>query len=129
MSKTAAKPSVTIAGQNLNLPQGAQVSVFNKGTDLYESARINAPIELALESGATVDATVQAMQVGALIDLIGMYGPQSVYTYARPYSALALLQALTDASGEDAIDVTKLYTVVVVTTPMPAPVMPGAPTA
>ena len=129
MSKTAAKPSVTIAGQNLNLPQGAQVSVFHKGTDLYESARINASIELALEGGPTVDATVQAMQVGALIDLIGMYGPQSVYTYARPYSALALLQALTDASGEDAIDVTKLYTVVVVTTPMPAPVMPGAPTA
>ncbi len=129
MSKTAAKPTVAIPGQNLNLPYGAQVSVFQKGTDLYETARINAPVELAVESGTKIDAVVQSIQVGALIDLIGQFGPQSVYTYARPYSALGLLQALTDASGEDAIDVTKLYTVVVVTTPMPTPVMPGAPAA
>jgi hypothetical protein len=127
MAKNAAKPTVTLSGQNLNLPQGAQVSVFQKGTDLYEAARINAPVAHALDSGTQVDATVQSIQVGALIDLIGMYGPQSVYTYARPYSALALLQALTDASGEDALDVTKLYTVVVVTTPMPAPIMPVVP--
>lgn len=125
MSKTAVKPSVTIAGQNLNLPYGAQVSVFQKGTDLYETARINGPVELEVEGGSKVDATVQSKQVGALIDLIGQFGPQSVYTYARPYSALGLLQALTDASEDDVLDVTKLYTVVVVTTPMPTPVMPA----
>lgn len=129
MSKTAAKPTVTIPGQNLSLPHGAQVSVFQKGTDLYEAARINGPVTLALDSGTQMDATVQTLQVGALIDLMAMYGPQSVYTYARPYSALGLLQTLTDASDEDVLDVTKLYTVVVVTTPMPAPIMPGMPAA
>ncbi|MRI54068.1 hypothetical protein D8770_08895 [Methylobacterium sp. DB1607] len=127
MAKNAAKPSINLAGPNLRLPQGGQVSVFHKGTDLYEAARINGTVELAAEDGTKLDATVQTMQVGALIDLIGSYGPQNVYTYGRPYSALGLLQALTDASTDDVVDVTKLYTVVVVTTPMPAPIMPGAP--
>lgn len=124
MSKTA-KPTISIPGQNLRLPQGSQISVFQRGTDLYETARINGTVALEVEGSAQVDATVQSMQVGALIDLIGNYGPQSVYTYGRPYSALGLLQSLTDASEDDVLDVTKLYTVVVVTTPMPAPLMPG----
>lgn len=127
MTKKVTKPSINLAGPNLRLPQGGQVSVFQKGTDLYESARINGTVELAAEDGTKLDATVQTIQVGALIDLIGSYGPQNVYTYGRPYSALGLLQALTDASTDAVVDVTKLYTVVVVTTPMPAPVSPAAP--
>lgn len=129
MSKIAVKPSVTIAGRNLSLPYGAQIAVFERGVDLFETARINGPVAVSIEGAAPVDATVQAKQVGALIELIGQYGPQSLYTYARPYSALGLLQALTDASDDAVLDLTKLYTVVLVTTPIPSPAMPMSPGA
>lgn len=124
MAKTAPTPvTITIPGRGVSLPPGGQVSLLQKGTAIYEAARINGDVTIKTDT-ATVTASVQAFQVGALIDLLPNYGPQSVHTYGRPYSALGLIQALTDASDDDVLDVTKLYTAVVVTVPMPVMQMP-----
>lgn len=113
-----------------NLPmQGGQAAVFLKGVDAYDQYRIGDQITVKGDNDVTANATVQGIQVGALVDLMGSYGPQNVYTYGRGYSALSFIQTLGDATGENPLDVTKLYTVVTVMVAMqPQPGMPGYPT-
>ncbi|GJE78125.1 hypothetical protein [Methylorubrum suomiense] len=116
----AAKPSlpvITVPGEVPNIPQGAEISVFEKGVELYERLKINREVQLKLADGKTLTGTVKSMKVDSLIDLMHAYGPQSIYGYARTYTATGLVQALTDAAGGDTLDVTKLYTAVVVYLP------------
>jgi hypothetical protein len=124
MAKSTAVPSLKIIGV-ATLPQAYPFVVHSEGTDDYAALRINGKVNLELDDGSKVEASVQGLQVGALIDLLGSTGPQSIVTYGRVYSALSLVQALTDASPDDVLDVTKLYTAVTVTVPQaPVPQIP-----
>lgn len=122
MTKAKTKPSLPVPGAGLKFPaSGMPFVVYAQGVGLFEQLRANSTVALALDDGTSRDATVQSVQVGALIDLVASQGPQSVYTAGRVYSALSLVQALTDASPDDVIDVTKLYTAVMVVLPVDAP--------
>lgn len=122
MAKTTpAVPVVPVPGKNVAPPLGSPFTVYAEGIDIYGKTRINGDIDLALDDGTTRRATVQGLQVAPLIDLIGNFGQQNVYTYGGIYSPLTLVQALTDASPADVLDVTKLYTALIVTLPMPSP--------
>lgn len=128
MAKTTTIPAIKVPGLPA-LPQGNQITVFARGADPYEATRLNGSVDLVLDDGTKVTATVVNKKVGPLIDLIGQDGPNNVYTFGRIYSAVSLIQALTDAAPEDVLDVTKLYTAVTVSTPMQVPAMPGATSA
>jgi hypothetical protein len=115
MASKSTTPTLKVPGYTGTVPSGANVVIFEKGVDAYERLRLNGDVDLGLDDGQTVRATVTDTRSGALIDLIGQSGAQVIYGYGRPYSARGLVQALADATGENPLDVTKLYTAVTVT--------------
>lgn len=125
MTTTKTVPALTVPGVS-GLPRGTPFSVYQRGADTFEALRINGPVALHLDDGSAAEATVQALQVGALVDLITNFGPQSVYTAGRIYSPLTLIQALTDAGEGAVLDVTRLYTAVTVLLPVQIPAYPAA---
>lgn len=107
---------ITITGRVPQRPlPGQLISLFTRGVDDYERLPIGAEIEIRLDDGVC-KATVTNSQVGPLIDLIGTYGTQSIYTYGQMYSARALIAAI---GGGEVVDVTKLYTALVVNITQP----------
>ena len=117
MAAKSSTPSFTIPGSGVSLPPGAEVAVFDKGITLFEGLKLNGEIELKLADGTTKKGVVKGLKVDTLVDLLQFFGPQSVYSYGRVYTAVGLIQALTEAAGVEVLDVTKLYTAVVVSIP------------
>jgi len=95
------------------LQGGMPMSTFTKGADLFEKVRVGEHVEVVLDDGTKRPARVQMVQVDALINLVTGYGAQAAMNQGRPYSALAVVQGLTDAAaGSGPLDVTKIYTMV-----------------
>lgn len=93
--------------------QGTACAALIRGTDTYEDLRVGRAV--TVQNGAKtkrVAAQVVGLKVGALIDLVPEFGAQNLIVYGKPYSNLMAVQSMTDASGEDVLDVTKLYTAV-----------------
>lgn len=108
---------VKLAGLT-GIPVGTPFAVYERGSDtVFDRVRIGGTIELALDDGTTKTANVQALQAAPLIDLIAGSGSQAAHMVGRVYSPLALVQHLTDNAPEDVLDVTKLYTAIVVLVP------------
>ena len=117
---------ITVKGAK-TLPQyGTQVSVYCKGVDTYENIRIGKEITILNDDGNKVSGTLSVKRVGALLELLGEFGANNLHTFGQTYSPVSLVQALSDSFGEDPLDVTKLYTVLVVQVVPPATAMPGA---
>lgn len=118
---------ITVAGITQLPTYNTQAAVFVKGTDTYENVRIGKEMTIETSDGKTASGQLSGKKVGALIELMGEYGAYNLHTFGVPYSTLSLIQALSDAQGEDPLDVTKLYTVLVVQV-VNAPNMPPLPT-
>lgn len=116
-------PTLTAPASTTGLPSGADIAFFEKGIDAYERLRLNGDVEIKMPDGSVQKGTVRSVQVGPLIDLLQSYGHQhvSVYGTGRMYTANSLIQALTAEAGVDVLDVTKLYTAIMVLIPMQSP--------
>lgn len=123
----AAKPTNTLTAPSTmtSVPVGTDVAFFEPGISAYERLRLNGDVEIKLANGDVRKGTVRAMQVGPLIDLIVTYGSRHALSYGQTYSANGLVQSMTEAAGGEVVDVTKLYTVVMVQVQMEPSQMPG----
>ncbi|PZP71752.1 hypothetical protein [Methylorubrum populi] len=123
---TAKTPTLTAPAGVTNLPYGGEVAFFERGVDAYERLRLNGEVEIKMPDGSTRKGTVRGTQVAPLIDLIMSYGSRHVSFYNSVYSANGLIQTMTDVAPEAVLDVTKLYTAVLVAPQMDPAQMPGA---
>lgn len=119
-TSTPATPQIAVPGVS-GFPIGTPFFVYQKGVDAYDTMRVNGDVDLKLDNGEVKTGKITAMQVGPLVDLLVNTGPQSALTYGRIYSPLSLVQSLTDQAGVEALDVTRLYTAISVTMPIPQP--------
>lgn len=127
-TKKITTPQLTLPGL-ASVPQGGTFAVYQRGAETYENTRLGQQIELVGDDGQVRTGTVQEVRIGSLIDLIQQTLHQNIYTYGRPANATTLVQTLTEASPDEVLDVTKLYTSLLVAVAMASPPMMPAPAA
>lgn len=130
MASKSTTPTFTLPSGVNQVPYGAEVMFFEKGVDAYEQFRLGSEIEVKTAEGTVYKSTVRSTQVSSLIELIVGNGHRHILTYGQLYTAGHLVRLLTEQSGESVIDVSKLYTGVLVQfqMPSPIPVSPVSPT-
>ncbi len=114
MTTKNTKPELAVPDSVQQLPYGAEVMFFEKGIEAYEAYGLNTQIEIKLPNGMVQKATVRSTQVAPLIELIVSNGHRYVSNYGQAYTAGHLVKSLTKDTGVDVLDVTKLYTGVLV---------------
>lgn len=119
MARTSSDVNLTFSDAAAPPPYGATLALFISGTDNYSKLRLNSDLDITLGDGNKYRAQIQSVTVGALVDLIANYGAQNIYTWGRMYSPSTLVQQLSPSVG--VLDVTQLYTVVMVQFSGPSP--------